>query len=195
MTVALDLPDRQEWTVDDLASLPKDLRYELVNGRLILPSPTAIHQDIGVRVLLALEANCPPDHMPVTDLSLKVDFRNEPRPDVVVIRLDHADRSPVPVEDALLAVEVISPDSQFRDMYAKAKVYAAAGVAHYWVIDPLHADGIMLIDFRHASNGDYEIVGSTTKVFDTEVPYPVRLDLPALTARRKALLERARPTA
>jgi hypothetical protein len=40
----LNLPDRQDWTVDDLASLPEDLRYELIDGRLILPSPTAIHQ-------------------------------------------------------------------------------------------------------------------------------------------------------
>ena len=29
MTAALNLPDRQEWTVDDLGELPKDLRYEL----------------------------------------------------------------------------------------------------------------------------------------------------------------------
>jgi hypothetical protein len=36
MTAALNLPDRQDWTVDDLADLPKDLRYELVNGRLTL---------------------------------------------------------------------------------------------------------------------------------------------------------------
>lgn len=77
MTAALNLPDKQDWTVDDLASLPKDLRYELIDGRLILPSPTAIHQDIGVRVLMALEANCPPDLMVVLDLSLKVDYRNE----------------------------------------------------------------------------------------------------------------------
>jgi Uma2 family endonuclease len=193
MTAALNLPDRQDWTVDDLASLPKDLRYELVDGRLILPSPTAIHQDIGVRVLMALEVSCPPDLMPVVDISLKVNHRNEPRPDVVVIRPDHANVSPVPVQDAVLVVEVISPDSQFRDMYAKAKVYAAAGVANYWVIDPLHDDRIVLTEFRPGPSGDYEIVGSTDKVFSTDVPYPVTLDLPALSARRRALLERARP--
>lgn len=188
MTVALNLPERQDWTVDDLATLPKDLRYELIDGRLILPSPTAIHQDIGVRVLLALEANCPPGFMPVTDLSLKVNRRNEPRPDVVVIRLEQVNRSPVPVEDAILAVGVISPDSHFRDMYAKAKVYAAAGVRNYWVVDPLHDEGIVLTEFRPGPNGDYEIVGSTRQLFKTDDPYPVTLDLPALTERRRQLL-------
>ncbi|GAB1693941.1 Uma2 family endonuclease [Krasilnikovia sp. M28-CT-15] len=193
MTAALNLPDKQDWTVDDLASLPKDLRYELIDGRLILPSPTAIHQDIGVEILLALRVGCPPDLMPVVDLSLAVNCRNEPRPDVVVIRPDHANISPVPVDDAVLAVEVISPGSHFRDMYAKAKVYAAARVAHYWVIDPLFEDGIVLTAFQPGDTGEYEIVASTNKVFTTDVPFGVSIDLPALTERRRALLERARP--
>ncbi|WP_433688494.1 hypothetical protein ACQP0I_08800 [Micromonospora carbonacea] len=45
MTAAPILPERHEWTVDDLGDLPKDLPYELINGRLIVPSPTALHQD------------------------------------------------------------------------------------------------------------------------------------------------------
>ncbi|HEV8566166.1 MAG TPA: Uma2 family endonuclease [Actinoplanes sp.] len=194
MTAALNLPDKQDWTVDDLASLPKDLRYELIDGRLILPSPTAIHQDIGVRVLMALEANCPRDLMVVLDLSLKVDYRNEPRPDVVVIKRSRANVSPVPVGDAILAVEVLSPDWHFRDMYAKAKVYAAAEVAHYWVIDPLDQHGIVLTEFGPGDNGSYEILRSTDKVFAAEAPYPVTVDLPALTARCQATLGHARPT-
>ena len=191
MSAALDLPDKQEWTVDDLASLPKDLRYELIDGRLLLPSPTALHQDIGVRVLMALEVACPPDLMVVVDLSLKINYRNEPRPDVVVIKHDHVDVTPLPVRDAVLVVEVISPGSHFRDMYAKTKVYAAAGVEHYWVIDPLFDDGMVLTQFRRAESGEYELVTSTDGVFATDVPYPVTIDLPRLTERRRAMLERA----
>ncbi|GGM36749.1 hypothetical protein GCM10011608_21730 [Micromonospora sonchi] len=47
MTVAPILPERSEWTVDDLGDLPKDLPYELINGRLIVPSPTALYQDLA----------------------------------------------------------------------------------------------------------------------------------------------------
>lgn len=192
MTAALNLPERQEWTVDDLATLPKDLRYELIDGRLLLPSPTAIHQDIGVEVLLALRAQCPPDLLPVIDLSLKIDCRNEPRPDVLVVKPDHADVTPMPVLDAILVVEIVSPGSHFRDMYTKTKIYAAAGVAHYWVIDPLFETGMVLTQFQRGDRDEYVMVTSTDRVFTTEVPYPVTIDLPALTARRKALLERAR---
>ncbi|MCI4064747.1 Uma2 family endonuclease [Micromonospora sp. R77] len=187
MTAAPILPERHEWTVDDLGDLPKDLPYELINGRLIVPSPTALHQDLCVRLLLALEVNCPPEYLVSIDLSMRVDRRNEPRPDVVVIRRKHAGRSPVPVEDALLAVEVVSPTSTFRDMYDKAKVYAHAGVRSYWVVDPLQ-EKIALTEYVLGANREYEQVSNTEDLFVTETPWKVSVDLPALTARRDALL-------
>ncbi|HEX8628455.1 MAG TPA: Uma2 family endonuclease [Catenuloplanes sp.] len=189
MTAALNLPDRQEWTVDDLGELPKDLRYELVNGRLILPSPTHLHQDLCVRVLLALEVNCPAEFVVSIDLSMRIDRRNEPRPDIVALRPDHITRSPVPVQDAVLAVEVISPESTFRDMYDKARVYAHAGVPTYWVIDPLH-ERMTLTEMVLGADGEYAIAAHTDEVFTTERPWQVTLDLPALTARRAALAQR-----
>ena len=193
MTAAVDLPDRQDWTVEDLARLPKDLRYELIDGRLILPSPTGFHQILGIEVVLALRAECPPDYAPVTDLSLQINERNEPRPDVVVVPVHQLNRSPVPAGEVILAVEIISPDSHFRDMHAKTRVYAAAGIARYWVIDPLFEDGIVLTEYQPDAGGEYEIVSSTDKVFTTDVPFPVTIDLPALTERRQAVLDRARP--
>lgn len=189
MTAAPNLPQRQEWTVDDLGELPQDLRYELVNGRLILPSPTHLHQDLCVEVLLALRVNCPADYVVSIDLSMRIDRRNEPRPDIVALRPDHIARSPVPVEDAVLAVEVISPESTFRDMYDKVRVYAHARVPTYWVIDPLH-ERMTLTEMVLGADGEYEQAGHTDDVFTTERPWKVTLDLPALTARRAALLER-----
>lgn len=190
MTAAAILPDwseREDWTVDDLGQLPKDLPYELINGRLIVPSPTALHQDICVRILLALEVNCPPEFLAVIDLSLEIDRRNEPRPDVVVIRREQANRSPVPVGNAPLAVEVISPTSTVRDMHDKAKAYARAGIPTYWVVDPL-TERMTLTEHRLGRNGEYETVGRTEDLFVTERPWKVSVDLPALTTRRDALL-------
>ncbi|MEU4381986.1 Uma2 family endonuclease [Micromonospora echinofusca] len=189
MTVAPILPERSEWTVDDLGDLPKDLPYELVNGRLIVPSPTAVHQDLCVELLLALRVNCPAEYLVSIDLSMRIDRRNEPRPDVVAIRREHADRSPVPVEDALLAVEVLSPTSTFRDLYDKAKVYAHAGVRTYWVVDPLH-ERMTLTEYTLGPTGEYEVLTHTEDLFVTERPWKVSVDLPALTTRRAGLLAR-----
>lgn len=192
MTTAPILPERQEWTVDDLGDLPKDLNYELINGRLVLPSATPIHQTLCVRVLLALEENCPPDHIVSIDQSLAIDRRNEPHPDVVVLRAEHADRSPVPVRDALLAVEVLSPTSTFRDLHEKAGVYARAGIATYWVVDALH-DKMTLTELLLGRDGVYRSGVHTDEVFTTDRPWKVTLDLPALTARRDGVLERRQP--
>ncbi|SDY54724.1 Endonuclease, Uma2 family (restriction endonuclease fold) [Micromonospora pattaloongensis] len=189
MTAAPLRPERREWTVDDLGELPNDLRYELVNGRLIVPSPTHLHQDLCVEILLALRANCPPEYVVSLDLSMKVNRRNEPRPDVVALRPDRVDRSPVPVEDAILAVEVVSPESTFRDMYDKARVYAHAGVATYWVVDPLH-ERMTLTEMLLGANGEYEVGVHTDDVFTTERPWKVTIDLPALTTRWAGLRER-----
>ncbi|MGC4814227.1 Uma2 family endonuclease [Micromonospora sp. DT228] len=187
MVAAPILPERHEWTVDDLGELPKDLPYELINGRLILPSPTAVHQDLCVRLLLTLRLNCPPEYLVSFDLSMGVDRRNEPRPDVVVIRRQHAGQSPVPVEDALLAVEVVSPTSTLRDMYDKAKVYAHAGIRSYWVVDPLQ-ERVTLTEYTLGANREYEQVAHTEDLFVTERPWKVSVDLPALTSRKNDLL-------
>ncbi len=125
------------------------------------------------------------------DLSMRVDRRNEPRPDVVALRPDHVAHSPVPIGDVSLAVEIVSPESIFRDMYEKAGVHAHAGVPTYWVIDPLHG-AMTLTEMVLGDDGEYTTVAHTDQVFTTERPWKVTLDLPALTARRAALLERDR---
>lgn len=184
MTAALHLPDKQDWTVDDLASLPSDFRCELIDGRLILPASTGLHQEICTELVIMLRPGCPPGYRPFMDLSLKVDDRNEPRPDVVVLRKGLAARSPAPVSGALLAVEVISPTSHFRDMHTKTKLYASAGVTNYWIVDPTFKEGVVLTELRVGADGDFEAVTSADGVFTTDLPYPITVDLRALTELR-----------
>ncbi|MEV1328893.1 Uma2 family endonuclease [Micromonospora costi] len=106
---------------------------------------------------------------------------------MVVIRRRHAGRSPVPVEDALLAVEVVAPTSNFRDMYDKTKVYAHAGVRSYWVVDPSQ-ERITLTEYALGAGREYDQVTHTEDLFVTEQPWKVSVDLPALTARKNDLL-------
>jgi Uma2 family endonuclease len=181
-------PDKQDWTVDDLKSLPPDLFYELIDGRLILPSPTTFHQLLGVEIVLALRPGCPEGYVVVPDMSLEIDQASEPRPDVVVLGESEMMRTPASVDQALLVVEIVSPSSHFRDMHAKAKIYAAAGLKHYWVIDPTFAHGLVLTEFRPGDNGDYEIVSSTSEIFETDEPYPVKINLRSLTVLRDKYL-------
>lgn len=192
MTAALSLPDPREWTVDDLAGLSNDFRYELVNGRLLVTSPIGPHQDLCVRVLLALETDCPPGFAAFHELSLLIDRRNQPRPDVVAMRLDHIDRTPAPVEDAVLVVEIISKENTRAEIREKQRGYARAGVPHYWVINPLHGPVTLTELVLDPDRPAYQARAATSGVFETDRPWPVRLDLPALTRRYERLLAGAR---
>ena len=54
------LLERDDLTVDDLADLPEDLRYELIEGRLILtPHAFTIHNFIGRKTAEAIEEFAP----------------------------------------------------------------------------------------------------------------------------------------
>ena len=157
----------------------------MIDGRLILPSPSGLHQILGNEITYALKQNCPEGYSPVTGYSMEVDRRNEPRPDVVVVHDSVVMRSPAPIDRAILAIEIISPSSHWRDMYAKARVYAGAGIGSCLVVDPVTFEhGVVLTESRISDKGDYEIVTSTSEVFETEVPFPIRIDLPAFAALR-----------
>jgi Uma2 family endonuclease len=185
LTAALNLPERQDWTVDDLASLPQDLRYELIDGRLILLSPSVLHQNICVRIMNALEVNLPEDVWASIDQSVAVDGDNEPRPDVVLVRESGAGHNPVRIEDVLLAVEVISPTSTIRDRRHKAKKYAYAGIPAHWIVDPL-ATRITFTEFL-LDGGTYHRHLETDELVTIQRPWEVSLDLPTWTARRDRL--------
>jgi hypothetical protein len=61
-------------------------------------------------------------------------------------------------------------------------------VSRYWVVDPLH-ERITLTEYALDARGEYEAVTHTDDVFVTEHPWKVTVDLPALTARRRAVRE------
>jgi Uma2 family endonuclease len=184
------LPDEQGFTVADLHALPEDgLRYELIDGSLIVsPSATAGHNDIARWIANILEDACPNgDYFASTDVSTSIDSHNEPRPDVVVARVEHYEHSPFPIEDALLVVEAVSPTSALRDTETKRGLYARAGVPSYWIVVPdREKPTISLAELAlRSETKEYRYVTHyTSEVFETTVPWPVRIDLPALTARR-----------
>ena len=193
MIAAPYLPDKRDWTVDDVASLPEDLHYELIDGRLVLtPSPLPFHQFIGLEVSHALRDRCPADVFITVDQSVLIDHHNEPRPDVVLLREEGADRTPVLAADVLLAVEIISPESSIRDRRDKMKIYADAGIPAYWIIDPL-GERVTFTECVLSEGGPYHEHVQTDGLVTIDRPWEVTLDLPAWTRRRDRLREVARP--
>lgn len=119
----------------------------------------------------------------MTNLALRTGGVDRPGPDVAVVARDHATLTAVRAEHILLALNVLPRNWRFHEMYARMQRYAASGIEHYWLVDPHFDTGTVLTQYRRGPNGRYEPVQDADGIFTTDVPYPVTIDLPELTAR------------
>lgn len=132
-----------EYTVDDYYHLPKDKRFELIDGVLYdMSAPTSAHQLISGYIyaqlfnhIMGKKGACLPMIAPV-DVQLDQDNKTMVQPDVLIV----CDRDIVIRRCVYGApdfvVEVLSPSTKNKDRYVKLHKYASAGVREYWMIDP-----------------------------------------------------------
>jgi Uma2 family endonuclease len=125
----------------EFLGLPESLeRNELIDGEVIVsPSPTFWHQEILRRVVLALgnwASNKPGVTVAQAPLDVRLGANRIVQPDAMVF-LAHIDRNQLgPIERVPeICIEVLSNNRAY-DRITKRFVYAAAGVAEYWLIDP-----------------------------------------------------------
>jgi Uma2 family endonuclease len=188
MTVTLHELDlnRHDWTVDKVANLPEDLRYELIEGRLFVsPAPKLLHGQITFDVVAALKVNQPEGWCASGEMSVMVNTRTELRPDAVVVRdVPPVWRnSPIMAADLLLAIEIVSPSSRYTDPGEKKKLYASAGIPSYWIIDTL-AEMVTLTQYRLGANGVYEPRLHTADRVALDDPWPLMINPQAWTGLR-----------
>ena len=178
-------------TVADVAILPENFWYELLDGRLVVTPPvSAMHQYFLMQTRMAVAAGRPRDVLAAHSLSVMVDDHNEARPDVVLVDARHAFRSPVPVDDVLLAVEVLTEESVVRDLKDKRRLYARGGIPSYWVVDP-RGEHVSFTQFLLGDDDTYERHIETTDPVMVDVPWEITLDLPAWTRYRDGCRNRA----
>jgi Uma2 family endonuclease len=124
---------REEYDQLVLAGAFEDERIELLDGVLVEMSPEGTEHAWIIQLLTRLLARGLPEQ-----LALRVaapwaaSDRSEPEPDFAVIptgdyRREHLGK-------AVLVIEV-SRSSLLKDLRLMARIYAAAGVPEYWVID------------------------------------------------------------
>ena len=164
------------WTVDDLGRLPDDgLRYELVDGALLVtPPPTPQHDLVATELGHLLHAALPREWVVLLPGSIELGVHDHRLPDLVVVsRRCVREKTQVDPDDVLLALEVMSPASVSTDRLVKPAQYAAAGIPHFWRIEPA---GPLLV--THALDG---AVYRETGRFGDEVvvaePVPLRFRL------------------
>ena len=136
------MPETAEWTPEMVFALPDDgQRYEIVDGTLfVTPSPGFEHQEAVVRLLMALRqyAAQEPDLLVVSSPADLRAPRTMVQPDLYAVRRGLA-RTPFPwpLGQVLLTIEVLSPSNRRYDLVTKRQLYQDAGVALYWIVDPV----------------------------------------------------------
>jgi Uma2 family endonuclease len=179
-TVTL-LPIRDDgWTVDDLDLLPEDeLHYELVDGILHVSPPAPIpHNVVAGELLVRLHPLLDRSWVLVAPGSIELDRRNRREPDLMVVRREGARGKHAAPADVLLAVEVMSPSSVTDDRLVKPAQYAAAGIPHYWRVEPAAP---LLV--THVLDGDaYRETGRFDDDVEVDEPVLVRFRLADLLA-------------
>ncbi|MEV1055428.1 Uma2 family endonuclease [Streptomyces sp. NPDC049887] len=181
-------PPADGWTADDLDRLP-DLppHTELIDGSLVSLSPRTRFHSRAVRLLENALMDQAPDHLEaLREMTIKLDRRNRPEPDVLVVPVE-ADSGPGQTwftpEDVVLAVEVGSADSLERDREVKPRKYAQARVPHSWRVE--QSDGLPVVyvyelDPATAAYVPVDIFYQTLKV---DRPFPIEIDLTAINQR------------
>lgn len=151
-----------------------DTKYELVDGELIAMSlATGKHGGITKFLERNLDGEIERTGLPWIALQGRVGVRC-PRgldtvriPDVVVMQRDDwqalQEREAVidfDLSAPLLVIEVISHSTKNIDYRAKRTEYAARDIPEYWIVDPLEAKALVLIN----SDGWYDV----TEFFDSD---------------------------
>ena len=144
---------------------PSD-RVELIEGEIIETSPEKTRHAAAVDLALeALRRAFGGSHTIRVQHPLVVSDASEPEPDLAVVpgsARDYVDQHPM---SAALVVEV-SDSSLEYDRTRKARVYAQAGIADYWIVNVV--DGILEVH-RDAGPSGYRSV-SKLEAGDTVSP-------------------------
>jgi Uma2 family endonuclease len=150
---------------EDIWDTPDDgNRYEVIDGALFMTPPPGWSHQRGLHKLSFYVTR----HIYAYDLGevtqapfgVVLDEENGVEPDLVFVAKERlhiiTERGVMGAPD--LVVEVLSPRTRSRDLGIKKRRYAAAGIPHYWVLDPRPRT---LTAFRLNTDG-YEETGKFT---------------------------------
>ncbi|MFJ9887341.1 Uma2 family endonuclease [Streptomyces sp. NPDC091287] len=180
------VPPQDGYTVDDLFTLP-DLppHTELIDGSLVFVSPQRdFHSTMIDLLVTGLRSTAPPEVRVRREMTVVLDRRNAPEPDVSVVRTEAVtglDVTRYQAADVLLAVEVVSPDSEARDREAKPHKYATAGIPHFWLVEMTGTDQHPVVRVYELDpvTKAYALTGIHHDRLKTGVPFPVDIDVSA----------------
>lgn len=151
---------------------------------------TTLTRNLCRSIAEVLAVECPPGYTVRPYPPDALDQADEVRPDIAVVPITDAGLSQQSRDTPPLVVDVVSKPLNFTSMVAKEKTYAHAGIPTCWIIDS-GEESLFLVERLLGQDGDYHYGEATSEIYTTDRPWKVTLDLPALSARHKAMREHA----
>ncbi|GHH86354.1 Uma2 family endonuclease [Streptomyces capitiformicae] len=184
------IPPPEGWAADDLDRIPGlPPHTELIDGSLVFWSPQTRFHSRCMRLLENALLEQAPDYLDVIrEMTIKLDIRNRPGPDVLVFPLE-ANTGPKRTwykpEDIVLVVEVVSVDSFERDRDVKPRKYAAAGVRHFWRVEQDEDKGLPVayVYELDPATKSYALTGIFHDCLKVTVPFDIEIDLTTINRR------------
>jgi len=166
--------------LDHLPDLPP--HTELIDGGLVFVSPQRqFHMRLVDQLTFTLRQLTPADWRVCREMSVVLDERQRPEPDVSVVdrRVWDDGATWYPASAVLLAAEVVSPDSQVRDRERKPQLYARAGIKHFWRVEEDDGRAVLYVYELDPATSAYSLTGIHHGRVRLTVPFPIDLDLDA----------------
>ncbi|WP_030548157.1 Uma2 family endonuclease [Streptomyces albus] len=181
-------PPEEGWTSDRVKDLELPFDWQLVDGRIVTRGMTALWHD-GVRdgMYDRLKSARREPFAVNVERCVLVDKYNVTTTDIAVYDkrdLDLFTAEYLPVAKVALVVEVVSPLSRQEDRVRKPAMFAEAKVPYYWRVER-GDDGLPVVHelWLHRDLGTYVPAPahpSHSGKLDTELPFPVTIDLHSL---------------
>lgn len=176
------VPPEDGFTAEDLDRIPELPRHtELIDGSLVFVSPQANFHTMVMSLLeTALRRTLPEGLRVRREMTITLGKRQRPEPDLVVVHTEAAaDRKRTSFQpvDVVLAVEVVSPDSEVRDRERKPQLYAAAGLPNLWRVEDTDGRPTVYVYELDPATKAYTLTGIHHDRLKLTVPFDVDIDL------------------
>lgn len=177
------VPPTDGYTVDEFFTLDLPPHTELIDGSLVFVGPQRDFHTLVMDLLVnGLRVHVPEDLRVRREMAVVLSKRTVPEPDIVLVKakaIAGRRQTRYDAVDILLAVEVVSPDSEDRDRDTKPHKYAAAGIPHFWRVEMSgEHDRPSVWTYEYdAMHKTYVSTGVHHDRLKLSVPYDIDIDL------------------